>query len=1084
MKKLSSRNYTLHKIFEFTGVIILVGLLLFVWQLYRGSIALPFLKPYIIRALNHEDNNYQVTLDGVNLELVRSVQPLRIIANNVVYKKEEDIVINAPKVALSFSIKALLRGIIAPSSIEVEGPKIFIFSRYGVNNEKSEDEINRKKLEYYIDLAAEFWERFNSEDNAYPESYINNIAISKADVELLEVDFGKKWQFSDVNYYFDRGFLHLKTEVNALMPFEQSSSSLGMGISYNYKNASADMRFYFSDLIPADLLNIITPAKTSTDFHNIRIPLHGNITTQINIKNMAEYKKDILSNSDKIVDKIDFELNGEKGKIRFANDENYDYDISGLILKGSISGNLEHIKISDAGLNLDNQTADLGLEVKGLKKWLTTSSLKDMEVKISAKVQELETDKLSRFWPKYFGVKAWEWCHKNLFGGKIKNGNFAFNFGYDTKSKGMSFKGLQGKADIEDGNLTYLDTMPKVTNIHGVANFSEHNIRIDVNKAKSDDVIVNHGYVNLYDLNKEDNFFKLELNGVGSITDILRLIDHEPLKYTSELGINPEIIKGTAIADLSLAFELKQDLEPKDVEVNVEALLRDVTVKDAIKDNDIEAKTLSFSLNNQEMNISGVANIEGLPLTFLWNENFISKDYQRRYRISFNFDDIFKQKTGLNAAVIDSPYIRGTVPTKAIITVYPDNKTIIDVHGNLRETNIDYGFLGFSKKAGINGEITAQINVESNQISDIPAFTLTKPDFKLNGNIAFDKQGKISVVDISSIKGPKTNAKAKISFNHTPKENIKVIVSGSSYDLSDFFATDEDEVTLRRKRRKELKAQGEDKEDENIWENTPDTDINIAVDKLWTNDAVSIRNFAGNAKILNKIGVQEMHLVGSFKPHKNTPNDTPYLKLDYTPRPNNEYLLSVDSNDAGSTLKFLRLYDYMRGGTLSINAKKGADKKFVGHAKARDFNVVKTNVLAKLLTLASFSGIVDMLSGDGIAFTHFDAPFEYHNSKFILKDARGFGNVIGISLDGKYYAKYQEFDIKGLIAPAYGLNTFLGKIPLVGTLLSGKDGTIFAVNYRISGDIDDPIIDINPLSALSPNSVKELWQDNFGDMNE
>ena len=90
MKKISSRNYTIRKIADFTGVIILVGLLLFVWQLYRGSIALPFLKPYIIRALNHEDNNYQVTLDGVNLELVRSVQPLRIIANNVVYKKEED----------------------------------------------------------------------------------------------------------------------------------------------------------------------------------------------------------------------------------------------------------------------------------------------------------------------------------------------------------------------------------------------------------------------------------------------------------------------------------------------------------------------------------------------------------------------------------------------------------------------------------------------------------------------------------------------------------------------------------------------------------------------------------------------------------------------------------------------------------------------------------------------------------------------------------------------------------------------------------------------------------------------------------
>ena len=71
-----------------------------------------------------------------------------------------------------------------------------------------------------------------------------------------------------------------------------------------------------------------------------------------------------------------------------------------------------------------------------------------------------------------------------------------------------------------------------------------------------------------------------------------------------------------------------------------------------------------------------------------------------------------------------------------------------------------------------------------------------------------------------------------------------------------------------------------------------------------------------------------------------------------------------------------------------------------------------------------------------------------------------------------------------MIAPAYGLNTFLGKIPLVGTLLSGKDGTIFAVNYQIAGNIDEQSIDINPLSALSPNSVKDLWKEYFENDNE
>ncbi|MBR2921903.1 MAG: AsmA-like C-terminal domain-containing protein [Alphaproteobacteria bacterium] len=1085
MKKISNRDYAIKKIADFIGVILLVGILLFIWQLYRDSIAIPFLKPYIIKALNHDDTDYEVTLDGVYLELVRSVQPLRIIAGNVVYKKENAITITAPKVALSFNIKALLRGVIAPSSIDIDQPKIYVYNKYNLEDKKSNTEINQKKLEYYFDVASQFWERFNSEDNIYPESYINDINITNADVEVLEVDFGKKWQFSDVNYHFNRGMLNLKTEINALMPFATSTSSIGMTVEYNYKKAQAKLGFYFSDLIPSELLNIITSNEASKEFNNINIPLHGNISTVFNFQNLSKYKSNIIGNSSKIIDKIIFELNGEKGTIKFADDENYAYDISGLILKGELNGDLEHINITDASLNLDNQTATLGLNIEGLKDWLISSNKENLKIKLRAKVPELETDKLSRFWPKYFGEKAWMWCKESLFGGKIKNGNFTFNFAYDKKLKSVSFSSLSGDADIEDGNIIYLNTMPKVSNIYGKALFSEKNIKIDLNKAKSDDVVLNYGYVDLYDLNKEDNFLKLEINATGTISDILKLIDHEPLKYTSELGVNPDIIKGMATADLMLAFELRQDLDPNNIEVNVNAKLNDVSIQNAIQDKSFEAKVINFVLDNKGMNISGVANIDDLPLNLIWNENFDTKDYQRRYQISFSFDDNFKQKLGLNTAILTSPYIKGTIPTKAIVTVYSDNKTVVDVHGDLRDTHIDYGFLGFKKKAKTGGEIIAQINVDNSQISSIPQFSLSKPDFKLNGEVSFDDSGNIKVIDIKNIKGTKTNAKAKIDFGNQKNDAIKIIVSGSTYDLSDLFARDEDDIEENRKLRASLKdTPKKENEEENIWENIPSTNINIAVDKLWTNDKVSIRNFAGSAKILNKTGIEEMHIVGNFKPNKNTPNNKLYLKLDYTPRPNNEYLLDVESNDAGKTLRFLRLYDYMRGGSLSIKGKQTADKNFIGHAKARNFNIVKTNVFAKLLTLASFTGIVDMLSGDGIAFTHFDAPFEYKSSTFILKDAKAFGNVIGISLNGAYNSKYQEFDIRGLIAPAYGLNTFLGKIPLVGTLLSGKDGTIFAVNYQIAGNIDEQSIDINPLSALSPNSVKDLWKEYFENDNE
>ena len=84
-----------------------------------------------------------------------------------------------------------------------------------------------------------------------------------------------------------------------------------------------------------------------------------------------------------------------------------------------------------------------------------------LKINITAKVDELETDKLSRFWPKYFGEKAWTWCKENLSGGKIKNGDFVFKFAYNKKDKTLSFDSLSGKADVENGNLSITFEAPE-----------------------------------------------------------------------------------------------------------------------------------------------------------------------------------------------------------------------------------------------------------------------------------------------------------------------------------------------------------------------------------------------------------------------------------------------------------------------------------------------------------------------------------------------------------------------------------------------------------------------------------------------
>ena len=62
------------------------------------------------------------------------------------------------------------------------------------------------------------------------------------------------------------------------------------------------------------------------------------------------------------------------------------------------------------------------------------------------------------------------------------------------------------------------------------------------------------------------------------------------------------------------------------------------------------------------------------------------------------------------------------------------------------------------------------------------------------------------------------------------------------------------------------------------------------------------------------------------------------------------------------------------------------------------------------------------------------------------------------------------------MVPAYALNSILGNIPIVGDILTGGSGSgIFAVTYHLSGPIGDPKVDLNPLSALTPGVLRNIF---------
>jgi hypothetical protein len=187
--------------------------------------------------------------------------------------------------------------------------------------------------------------------------------------------------------------------------------------------------------------------------------------------------------------------------------------------------------------------------------------------------------------------------------------------------------------------------------------------------------------------------------------------------------------------------------------------------------------------------------------------------------------------------------------------------------------------------------------------------------------------------------------------------------------------------------------------------------------------------------------------------------------------------LSVTSADAGATIAALDISSHVRGGTIAFNGRyDDTDPKspLKGKLEIRNFRLEGAPVVAKVLSVASLTGIVDVLRGQGIDFTRFDSNVTFVGGSVYTDDLLAHGSALGFTAKGNVNLKDKTLDLQGTIVPAYSLNSVLGNIPLLGSIIA-QGGGVFAANYRMRGSVDNPDVSVNPLSTLAPGFLRNLF---------
>ena len=190
-------------------------------------------------------------------------------------------------------------------------------------------------------------------------------------------------------------------------------------------------------------------------------------------------------------------------------------------------------------------------------------------------------------------------------------------------------------------------------------------------------------------------------------------------------------------------------------------------------------------------------------------------------------------------------------------------------------------------------------------------------------------------------------------------------------------------------------------------------------------------------------------------------------------------LVTVRSHDAGAVARAFDIYDNAIGGDLLMEAVLHDDRPgrpITGTVRIDRYQVADAPTLARLLTIATLTGIVDVLRGEGIAFSEFVLPFSIEDDVVTVRNARTSGFSLGVTAGGTVDLETDRVNISGTVVPAYSLNSLVGNIPLLGELLTGGEGGgLFAATYRVGGTTGQPAIAVNPLSILAPGFLRGLF---------
>jgi hypothetical protein len=403
---------------------------------------------------------------------------------------------------------------------------------------------------------------------------------------------------------------------------------------------------------------------------------------------------------------------GQAGYLRLPAPIAQDYPIRSAVLRGSAGEALDEIKIDQFRMEIDRSaSANPVLTMSADAKQLNSAPV----VHVDASVNDMSIQGLKDYWPETVKPNTHRWIRNNLADGTLSGTKLRMTL-TGTTMEDLDPTEMLLTSSITGMTVTYMAQMPKVRDTNAQMALTLGELKLDVTSGHVPDAFSGKGLripsalLRMKGLGSGTEIADFKIKIAGDFGDAMRLIDNEPLVYSTKMGVDPTKATGSADVDLSIEFPLVSELKLSQVRIGVKAQTEHVGLADVAFGLPLTDGKMSLVLDDSGMDVAGTASLGGIPTKLTWRENFSGGEFRSKYVLDPVVSNAQRPLVGLSTMPFIPPYIDGNVAAHVTYTVFRDQTRHMEADVDLTGPAMALPEVGWKKAAGVpaQGKIVAK----------------------------------------------------------------------------------------------------------------------------------------------------------------------------------------------------------------------------------------------------------------------------------------------------------------------------------------------------------------------------------------